>query len=258
MSTVFVTLSDSSYYGKARQTIHELRTRGQWNGDIVFIAVDFRPEPMDGVRIIHASHLDTTSLVQSLKRHPLPAMDDGRHTKKLYQWDKLQVFTPYFRQWDRVVFLDAGLRVFDTVSALLDLEWRGKFLAPDDSDPYDNGVRFRVQLGLNSNPRVAYKLLSEYSESILDAHYFLNCIFVFDTSLLEKVSLDDMVDAMNKFPICMCNEMGIMNLIFTFKLGVWSPFPQKVGEKYLFGWSERNYKESPTSSAFHFLKYSVT
>lgn len=258
MSTVFVTLSDASYQRKAMQTIYELRVNGQWTGDIVFVAVDFHPEPMEGVHILEVSHIATDNLVRQLREHPIRPMSDNRHFGKLYQWDKLQVFKPYFRQWERVVFLDAGLRVFDVVDPLLQVDWRGKFLAPDDSDPYDNGARFRLQLDIKANPPVTDALLSEFSESILDEHYFLNCIFLFDTALLERVSFEELETAMNKFPICMCNEMGILNLIFTFKLRVWCPFPQKVGEKYLFAWSENNYHEHPTWKSFHFIKYSLS
>lgn len=258
MSTVFVTLSDRSYFPKAKRTIDELRTHGGWTGDVVLIAVDFTPVPMDGVQIFETIHINTDGLLASFRKHPIRPMDDNRHFGKLYQWDKLQVFKPFFRQWDRVVFLDAGIRVFDNVQPLLDLDWQGKFLAPDDSDPYDNGVRFRVQLDLEANPAVTERLLSEYSAGILDKHYFLNCIFVFDTSLLERVSFEEMEIAMNAYPICMCNEMGIMNLLFAFKLDAWSPFPQQVGDKYLFGWCESNYRENPDWRSFHFIKYSRT
>lgn len=258
MSTVFVTLSDESYAPKARNTICELQAHGAWKGDIVWIAVDFAPEPMKGVHIYTTTHLNTDTLVEQFKKHPLKPMSDNRHLGKLYQWDKLQVFKPYFRQWERVVFLDAGIRVFDTVQPLLDLPWKDKFLAPDDSDPYDNGNRFRCQLDLEVNPEAVSRLFTDYTNTILDAHYFLNCMFMFDTSLLEKVSFEELESAMNKYPICMCNEMGIMNLIFNYSLNVWTPFPQRVDDKYLFAWAENNYRERPNWTAFHFIKYSLT
>lgn len=254
-STVFITLCDESYYPKARRTITELKTNGLWYGDVVLMAIDFEPEPIPGVQIHRTQHMDVDKLLAQWKEHPIRPMDDNRHFGKIYQWDKLQVFKPFFRSWDRVVFLDAGLRVFDSVAPLLALNWKGKFLAPDDSDPYDNGARFRIQLDLEANPEITQLLLTEYSESILDGHYFLNCMFMFDTSLLEMVTFEEMETAMNKYPICMCNEMGIMNLFFTFKLGVWQPFPQCVNNKYLFGWCESNYREQPDWSSFHFMKY---
>ena len=63
---------------------------------------------------------------------------------------------------------------------------------------------------------------------------------------------------MNTYPITQCNEMTIMNLIFTYKLNCWKPFPQIVGSKYLFGWNEKNYKGYPKWDHFHFIKYSAT
>lgn len=261
MSTAFVTLTDQSYFTRAIRTIQELMDAGEWKGDIILIAVDFDPNPAQlqkNVIVYRTSHICTDRLVEAFQKHPLRPMPDNRHTGKLYQWDKLQVFKPFFKFWKRIVFLDAGIRIFNPVQPLLDLEWKGKFLAPDDSDPYDNGSRFRVQLDLEANPRVNEKLFSEFPSSILDEHYFLNCMFLFDTALLESVTFEEMVQAMNDYPICMCNEMGILNLLFTFKLGVWQPFPQKVGDKYIFGWSERNYREQPNWSSFHFMKYSIS
>jgi hypothetical protein len=261
-STVFVTLSDQKYLHKALKTIRELRGRGQWTGDIVYITVDFIPteESMKDLNVIvhPVSHIDTSHLVAQLTAHPIGPSDDGRHLGKLVQWDKLYCFSEFFRQWERVLFCDAGLRIFDSVNALLSLPWKGCLMAPDDSDPYDNGNRFKCQLHLDKNPPVAEALLAEYGEGILTQKYFLNCIFMYDTALLDKCDMNTLVEAMNRFPICHCNEMTIMNLLFTFKLGVWKPFPQRVGYKYLFGWCEHNYKERPTWRDFHCIKYSVT
>jgi hypothetical protein len=260
--SVFVTLCDRGYFPRALTTIEDLRTRGRWYGDIVLICVDFEPDlgPVTefSIAVRRVTHIDTDGLVAQLRAKPIRSQADGRHFGKLHQWDKLGVFDAYFRRWGRVVFLDAGLRCFDSVGALLDLPYEGRLLAPDDSDPYDNGNRFRVQLDLEANPAAAGAVLADFSPAILDARYFLNCIFVYDTALLSQVSLTELEAAMNKYPICMCNEMGIMNLFFSFKLGVWTAFPQRVGAKYLFGWSELNYRERPTWRNFCFLKYPST
>jgi len=259
INTAFVTLSDSSYYPKALRTIHELQTAGGWAGDIVFIAVDFDPKPIPGVQIYKTNHINTNYLLEQFRKHPIQVMPDNRHFGKLYQWDKLQVFKNYFRQWCRIVFVDAGLRIFNNVQPLLDLPWKGKLLAPDDSDPYDNGSRFIRQLDMDANPDVTKKLFQEYPESICQERYFNNPIFVFDTSMIgNDITFDDLEKTMNAFPIFLCNETGLMNLIFNYKLGVWSPFPQRVGTKYLFGWAENNYREGPDWGDFHFIKYSLT
>jgi alpha-N-acetylglucosamine transferase len=261
MSTVFATLTDASYFSKARRTIRELQVHGKWTGDIVLLAVDFTPDPIRGVRIRRISHLDTDRLLESWKTYPIQAMPDNRHYGKIYQWDKLQVFTPYFKQWDRVVFLDAGMRVFDVVQPLLDLPWKGSILAPDDADPYDNGSRFDRQLDLTANPAVTARLLTTYGEKILTRRYFNNCIFVFDTDLIGSVvTLPELQSLMVDYPIFLCNETGLMNVAFTFhRMGnFWKPLPQRVGTKYLFAWAENNYEEGPDWGDFHFIKYSLT
>lgn len=260
--TCFVSLCDAGYFPKAQRTIEELRQKGCWQGDIVLLCVDFEADKSwaekHKVIIQTTKHISTDRLVETYKKHPLQSMADNRHLGKLYQWDKFQVFSTWFQRWKRVVFLDAGIRTLDTVQPLLDLDWKGKLLAQDDSNPYDNGLRFYKQLDMNANPTVLVDLLKEFGPEILLGRYFLNCMFVFDTALIHQVDDEDLTTAMNRWPICLCNEMGILNLYFTFKLKVWEAFPVNVGSKYLFGWNESNYKEKPTWEAFHFMKYPST
>ena len=134
-------------------------------------------------------------------------------------------------------------------------------MAPDDAPMYDNDKRFKCMLELTANPLAAEELFKEYSKDILDGRYFLNCIWVYDTALLNMCNMTEMIDTMNKYPICRCNEMSIMNLLFTFKYKVWQPFPEFVEksglEKRLFGWIEydRNYGSNRTWRDFCFMKY---
>jgi len=255
--TAFVTLTDQSYYHKALQTIEELRTNGEWKGDIVLVAVDFEPSKINNIIVHKVNHIDHQPLWDEWKIHPIKKMDDNRHYNKVYQWDKLYLFTEFFNQWERIVFLDAGLRVCDNVNALLSLDYKGKILAPDDSDPYDNGKRLNTQFDLEAN-KMATNLLNYDYENWMTEKYFINCMFLFDTQLIELKTFDYMKMMMYKYPISLCNEMGIMNLYFTIYKKVWVAFPQKINDKYLFGWCELNYKENPKWQDFHFIKYSVT
>jgi len=261
-NSVFVSLCDARYYPKALATLKGLRTKGQWEGDVVLICVDFDPPSKDlaelAVQVFRVNHIPTDNLVGQLKANPIRKAADNRHFEKLYQWDKIYAFHPFFLRWERVIFLDAGLHCLDSVADLLELPWKGRLQAPDDSDPYDNGNRFRTQMDLTANPAATRRLMEDFSEDIFEERYFLNCIFVYDTSLQSLVSMKDLETAMNRYPISMCNEMGIMNLLFTFRERVWSPFPQRTATKYLFGWSELNYREKPKWTEFCFLKYPVS
>jgi hypothetical protein len=259
--TVFVTLTDSSYYPKAIRTIQELREQGKWSGDVVMIVVDFMPTNAPyNILLYPVQHIDHTPLWDIWKTKPIRKMDDNRHYGKVYQWDKFYIFSEFFKQWERVVFLDAGIRVLDSVEHLLALPYKGKFLSPDDSDPYDNGNRLKIQFDWDANPVANRNLIEDFGVDWFSSKYFLNCIFLFDTSLLHSQTVEEMKQMMLKYPISLCNEMGIMNLFWTVKHKVWEAFPQRTLDtsKYLFGWSELNYRERPNWQQFCFLKYSAT
>lgn len=266
--TVVVTLTDAGYFSRAKRTIIDIRSRGEWTGDVVLITVGFMAPRnfLDYYNVIQkrVEHINTDDLVKQYGQFPLKTVGDNRHILKLYQWDKFYVFDDWFKNWGKVIFLDAGLRVFDKISILDSIPCEGKILAPDDAPAYDHDKRFKLMMELDANP-VTDELFKEYSKDILNGRYFLNCIWVYDTALLNMCNIMEMIDTMNKYPICRCNEMTIMNLLFTFKYKVWKAFPEFVVggnglQKRLFGWIEndRNYGYDRTWRDFCFMKYPCT
>ena len=261
MSTAFVTLCDEPYLHKAIRTIKDIRRVGQWTGDLVLITVGFTIDEeikkKYSITTVSFPGIDTDSLLSHFRANPFTVPTcDGREFKKCTQWEKLHVFDSFFCKWERIVFVDAGLRLLDGVDNFLCLEWRGRFLAPDDTWN-DYSKRFRCQLELPKNEEHLRVLENKYG-NILDEKYFLNCIFIFDTSLLSVESKEEMVMIMNMFPIWRTNEMGVMNIFFTFYLKVWSPFPTKARNgKFLFDWCEYN---RPSTRWFDYcaLKYPAT
>jgi hypothetical protein len=265
MKKVVVTLTDRNYYFKARQTIIDARMRGKWRDDLVLISVDFDVPThfleMYNVIEYKVHHINTDYLLEQYKKCPIRPTCDNREFAKLSQWDKFYVFSDWFKKWERVLYVDAGLRILDNVEHLMSMDCSGVIMAPDDSAPYDNEKRFGAIIETDRNTDVVNKLFEEYSPDILGERYFLNCIWMYDTQLLDKVKFQDLVDSMNRYPICRCNEMTIMNLLFTFKNRVWRPFPDfTLSGKRLFTWTEndRNYDNGLTWSDYCFIKYSNT
>lgn len=262
VKTVVVTLTDQHYFSRAKRTILDVRTRGKWDGDLVLITVGFNPSQnfLDFYNVTpkRVEHIDTSKLIEQYNKYPLKTVDDGRHLNKLTQWDKFYVFDEWFSQWDKVIFLDAGLRVFDKIEHLDNLPYQGKILAPDDAAAYDTERRFNRMMELSANPLAEERLWNNFPKDILNERYFLNCIWVYDTELLKICNFSHLVEAMNLYPICRCNEMTIMNLLFAMKHKVWSAFPEFIDSgKRLFGWVEydRNYGAHNTWRNFCFIKY---
>ena len=264
MKTVVVTLTDQAYFHKCKRTILDIRSRGEWTGDLVLITVDFNAPRnfMDYYCVTQkrVSHIDCSNVLEAYKTHPIRPTCDNREFAKLTQWDKFYAFDPFFAQWDKVIFIDAGLRVFDKIQYLADLPCNNVLMAPDDAAPYDTQKRFNNVIEVDRNPEVVAKLYQEYGQEIIGERYFLNCIWMYDTSILQQITVQELIDTMNKYPICRCNEMTIMNLLITFKYKLWKPFPEFASNgKRLFGWTEwdRNYGRG-TWRDFCFVKYPTT
>ena len=261
-STVFASLCDIRQYARAIQTLAQLRNEGAWCGDVALLCVDFSPDEFQlgelaaiSVGTVILEHLDHHLLWKAWEKHPIRRQDDNRHYSKVNQWDKLQVFAGWCSAWQRVCFLDAGMNVCSPVTPLLDLSWQGRILAPQDGAPVSYSNVFRIQLDLDANPAVSQDLVATFDEKMLESPYFLNCCFIFDTALAPP-AYKTMVEWMVRFPVMMCNEMGIMNLYFTFHQNVWTTLPNSREDgRYLFAWSDVEIAGNPPRDAFCLIKY---
>lgn len=260
MSTAFALITDNSFFRKAEQTIKDLRTRGKWEGTVVLATIDFNlsDEFKTKYNVIEAKFapIDKTVLLDKIGPDGF-ANSDKREIHKLNQWEKLHIFDEYFAQWDRIVFLDAGLRVFDTVDHLLELDWKGKFLAPNDAAPYFHPDKvFRHQLD-HAKPELIEQVKADFGNDIFGSQHFLNCMWIYDTDILKICNKNEMIQAMNAYPVCRTNEMTVMNLLLHFKYNLWQEFPikTKAGDKYLFEWNESNHPFPTNWTNYCYMKY---
>jgi len=257
--TVFALVTDSKYFSKAKRTIIDLRSKGTWQGDIVLITIDFdlNANFKDFYNIIEAKfpQIDKSELLSKIGPNGF-SNSDNREIHKLNQWEKLHIFDDYFTKWSRVVFLDAGLRILDNVSYLLEIDYKGKILAPKDGKLY-NDQEFNCQLSYD-RPELIDELKNEFGEDSLKQNYFLNCIWIYDTSILKICNKEQLIDAMNKYTFCRTNEMGVMNIILHLKHKLWARLPIKASNgKILFDWCELN-NSNTNWREYCYIKYPVT
>ena len=257
--TVFALVTDVNYFSKAKRTIMDLRSKGTWQGDIVLITIDFdlNANFKDFYNIIEVKfpQIDKTELLSKIGANGF-SNSDKREIHKLNQWEKLHIFDDYFTKWSRVVFLDAGLRVLDNISYLLEINYKGKLIAPKDGKLY-NHQEFDCQLSYD-RPELIDELKNEFGEDSLKQSYFLNCIWIYDTSILKICNKDMLIDAMNKYTFCRTNEMGVMNIMFHLKHKLWTRLPIKASNgKILFDWCELN-NSNTNWREYCYIKYPVT
>jgi hypothetical protein len=269
--TVFVLVTDSAYLYKAKKTIIDLRSIGQWHGDLVLINLEMssiNPTFLNYYKITEKRFPELEQkdqLLNILEYRPYPDTIDGREIRLPNQWEKLHVMDPFFKKWERVVFLDAGMRILYSVhESILTLDFKGKFLAPDDGGNYSPTIPNPAKL-FESQISRSYPLSTEAvrrdfpAVNDLKEAYFLNCIWVYDTNILDICKKSEMLEGMIAYPICKTNEMALMNLYIHFKYGLWERFPKYASNgKILFDWCERNNPEPSDWRDYCFLKYPTT
>jgi hypothetical protein len=257
--TTFALVTDIAYWEKAKRTIIDLRSKGNWQGPIVLITIDFNLntnfKDFYNITEVKFPMIDKTSLLEKIGPNGF-SNSDKRELTKTNQWEKLHIFDDYFKCWQRVVFLDAGLRVLDDVSHLLELDYKNKILAPRDGKLSEYNW-FETQLSYD-NMDYIQSLVAQFGDNILQSNFMLNCIWIYDTSILDLCNKNQLIEAMNSYPFCKTNEMGIMNLLFHFKYHLWEPFPIKASNnKYLFDWCELNNLGTHWKD-YCYIKYPVT
>ena len=261
--TVCVVLSDKNYEDKVKTTIKDIRITGNWHGTIIHINVGYNLDVefkyLFNVKEISFPLIDKTELLDKIGKDGFKN-SDKREINKLTQWEKFHVFDDYFKKWSRVIFFDAGMRILENINCLLIFDYVNKILAPDDCINSNNIFKQQIIFDNQNYINIFQNDYPNY-EQIYNSTYFLNCFWIYDTRILNICNKYELIQSMNKYPICKTNEMTIMNILFHFKYNLWIPFPSKIilsnKEKTLFEWTESKYPGT-TYNDYCLIKYSST
>lgn len=140
---------------------------------------------------------------------------DDRHLTKLFQWHKLNLFRPFFKQWDYVFYLDSNLHVTGDVNPILDQREKYKIVAQDDDFP-----RFKVLLQEQFDQYSKhFGLLSQKYD--MTCRYFQTTILLFDTDLITESTFLELENLVLRYPCCGNNDQGFIALYFAAIKKVW-------------------------------------
>jgi hypothetical protein len=169
---VLVVLADEGYLDPARQIFANVHFDAGWSGDLLLLAQDV-PEP----RL--APFRERGILVQPIERwHPEPRI--GRRSSTLLS--KFQLFSPAFRRWRNVVYVDADM-LFDASLERL-ARVRGLWAVSDRND-------LAWQFGGGADDPEAWRELCARFDPRAEA--FNTGLLAFSTDLIG----DDTVDALH-------------------------------------------------------------
>ncbi len=141
---------------------------------------------------------------------------------KLFQYHKYYLFTPFFKQWDYVFYIDCGAKIYDNVAPILACAKPGKLVAHSDAYPTYN-----------------WKLKDQFLSSIsYNIDYFQTTIMLYSTEIIDGyATFQNLCSLAEKHPDSRTNDQGIINLAF---IGKWSQIPFGNERKYYYDFCVRH------------------
>ena len=150
----------------------------------------------------------------------------GKFGYKLFQYHKYHLFTPFFKQWRYVFYIDCGAKIYNNIEPILQTATADTLLA--HSDAY---------------PTYQWKLSCQFLEKIkidLETDYFQSTIMLFDTSIIEDDTFQQLYELTEKYPVSTTNDQGILNLYFNCIKKKWKQIPTENNSTYFYDFNVRN------------------
>jgi len=243
MNVVVLMCNDNEFYkNELRRTITELRSNGNYHDDIVLLIGDDLLHKQDQLIDIVNNHkviikyfktIDRSQYIQKFIEKPFKE-GDKREITKSFQFHKFYIFDHYFKKWEKVLYIDAGMHIMKDIYKILNIHCNDKILVHSDGYPY-----FKNKLD-SQFEKIEYSHLF----NILKQHYNLNVnhfqtgIILFNTILLNihKNIFNDLLHLSHQFYNTRTNEQAIMNLFF---YNNWQQLPLNDNETHFYDIWER-------------------
>lgn len=215
-SLCIVLTCNKPFFGKFIETCRQLRTAGNYSGDVcLIIGDDLNGDPLlnDAFLIdnnIIVKYFPNISFTHDFTIINNQIHSDGRNITKKFQWHKMHLFNEYFKKWNYIFYLDAGMTIFSDISPIINQRKKGVLLAHSDAYP-----KYEWKLYIQFDSSITdyfYKLNKNYN---LNINYFQTTILLYDTAIIESDTFDKLYKLALEYPISKTNEQGIMALYFT-------------------------------------------
>lgn len=244
-----ILVTDKNFKDKALNTLHQLRTIGDYSGDVVIIIGDDLKDQLDVTD--ENTHIKYYPNHKSILKDYILTDKESRYYNNSYnrsfQFHKFNIFDEYFKQWDKCLYIDAGMHIFKPIERILNLDCKDKLLAHSDSYPdYVNKLSF--QFDGEKYPEMFEKLNKEYD---LDIDYFQSTMMLYDPNISESNTVKRLQELSEKY-ISKTNDQGIFNLYFNNERKLWEQIKIKDNETFYYDFMHRQHY---TDNNYIMVKY---
>jgi len=210
---LLITLADKDYVEQAKQLFSSAYWNGGWDGDYMLLSYDISEKELKWFR-------DKGILVKKCKIICSEKdLEDNNLVYSKYWFStallKLNIFSPYFKKWKNIVFLDSDAMVRASLEELKNISG---FAATQNYKP----KLIDEFIGKNEKNKAIHEKLSKKYE--LNADSFNTGVMAFSTDVINKKTYDKLLDIFKIYKsICLWGDQSVLNLYFYKK---WKRLPQ--------------------------------
>jgi len=156
--------------------------------------------------------------------------------RKRFQYHKLYLFHPWFKQWNYIFYIDCGIKIYSDIQPILDERKPNRLVAHSDAYP-----TYERKLAINfssENTDLFQRLASTYK---LDIDYFQTTIMLYDTAIIHEEIVPRLIRLTEDYPISITNDQGIIALYFTCVEPVFQQIRIRTDELYLYDYFPRSF-----------------
>jgi hypothetical protein len=239
MKWVLVTCASARFFESAKKTILDAKTNGNWKDDIVLVTNSELPQ-LEGVEQLCVSTIGVQNLqgnqFEKNVKFAQYLRDKGMYKSPEECYDiKFHIFSEFFKQWDRVFFIDAGAFVNDDLARMTRVcNAQNTLFAHSNAYPT---YQWKLDHEFSLDDRLAKQLQRLQA---LDRDYFQSSCMIFDTKLIESTTVNQLYSLAELFPTT--GDQGTINLVF---LKNWKQIPLRDEKGLLYDfWDRLPYKPS--------------
>jgi len=212
-----------------------LTENGKYYGDIIVITTKLTPtfliKSIFLNKNIHILRFKKIKFDKAISKRYLGLDTNNqpnRFKTKNFQWFKLNLFHMKLKIWDKILYLDINLTIHHDINDLLNLKINNKLFAKADGYP-----DYKRKLKSQFDPNQTEIKQMETKFDLENKKYFQTGLLFFDTNIINKNLITDLLDLAIKYPISITNEQGIMNLYFS-KNNLYVELPEFIGNKIIY------------------------
>ena len=238
---VIVTLTTDDFVPIVADLIRLIRCVGLYEGPIVVLYTGTRAltEPtFTEFNVILQDAVELFPTTPTNMRHapspPCGIDDDEDRTKRVTRsfayYLKLSMFSNYFKQWNRVLWMDGRNQIhYPLAPFFTDINSTGALLANPDAWPRASNLwPTRSQFFSDCNPKLFDQLNKRYD---LDREHFQSTLMLFDTTIIDDTNtLINLAKLYQEFGEITGGDQGILSLHFSQDRGVYKHLPYRLSD----------------------------